>query len=139
MKKFDWKKFLKECAVSYFISLGVCALVAVLSHWFIGFNILERYLEGITIMLAITIPMGLVIFGYFGGNIWVRRLILWLFSCPIIVVFTAFIRIDRPMSVQNVINVIVGYTIGLSCSYLIADALERRKLAKINEKLSKNE
>lgn len=139
MKKSDWKKFLRDCAQAYFISLGACALMAVLSHWVLGFDLLERYMEGIVILLAVTIPMGIAIFGWFGGNIWVRRLVEWLFTCPIIMGFAFFLRSGRALSVKNAVVLILGYTVCLTCTYLIADEIERRKLAKINEKLSKNQ
>jgi len=139
MKKSDWKKFLRDCAQAYFISLGACALIAVLSHWTLGFDLLERYMEGIVILLAVTIPMGIAIFGYFGGNIWVRRLVEWLFTCPIIVVFAGFLRNGRALSVKNTVILILGYTVCLTCAYLIADEIERRKLRKINEKLEENQ
>jgi len=139
MKKSDWKKFLRDCTQAYFISLGACALIAVLSHWTLGFDLLERYMEGIVILLAVTIPMGIAIFGYFGGNIWVRRLVEWLFTCPIIVVFAGFLRNGRALSVKNTVILILGYTVCLTCAYLIADEIERRKLRKINEKLEENQ
>ena len=139
MKKFDWKKFLKDCAHAYFLSLGGCALLAVLCHWFLGFEHLERYMEGIVVMLAVTIPMGLGMFGYFGGNIWVRRLVEWLFTCPIILVFAGFLRNGRALGIGKTVVLLLGYTVCLVCTYLIADGIERRKLKKINEKLSRNE
>lgn len=139
MKKSDWKKFLRDCAQAYFISLGACALLAVLSHWVLGFDLLERYMEGIVIMLGVTIPMGMAIFGYFGGNIWVRRLVEWLFTCPIIMGFAFFLRNGRALSVKYTAILILGYTVCLTCAYLIADEIERRKLKKINEKLEGNQ
>ena len=139
MKKSDWKKFLRDCAQAYFISLGACALLAVLSHWVLGFDLLERYMEGIVILLAVTIPMGMAIFGYFGGNIWVRRLVEWLFTCPIIMGFAFFLRNGRALSVKYTAILILGYTVCLTCTYLIADRIERRNLDRINGQLSKNE
>lgn len=139
MKNFNWKKFLKDCAQAYFISLGACALVAVLSHWFFGFDRIGRYLEGLVIMLAVLIPMGILIFERFGGNIWVRRLVLWLFSFPMVILLVLFVLDGRGMTVKTGIGTIVGYTCGLCISYFTADILERRKLKQINEKLSRNE
>ena len=139
MKKFDWKKFLRDCTQAYFISLGACALIAVLSRWTLGFDLLERYMEGIVILLAVTIPMGMAIFGYFGGNIWVRRLVVWLFMCPVVMGFAFFLRNGRALSGKNALILILGYTVCLTCTYLIADAIERRKLRKINEKLGENQ
>lgn len=139
MKKSDWKKFLRDCAQAYFISLGACALIAVLSRWTLGFDLLERYMEGIVILLAVTIPMGMAIFGHFGGNIWVRRLVVWLFMCPVVMGFAFFLRNGRALSGKNALILILGYTVCLTCTYLIADAIERRKLRKINEKLGENQ
>ena len=138
MKKIDWKAFGKDFAKAYFISLGVCTLVTVIVRRLVGFDVMEQYLEGMVILFAVTISMGLIIFGHFGGTIWNRRLVLWLFSAPLCVMVTGLIM-GNDLSMRKLILTGVGYTVGMFLSYLIADAIELRKLKKINEKLEKNQ
>ncbi len=138
MKKFDGKKFIRDCLRAYFLALGGCALMVVLSHWFIGFDMLEKYMEGITILLAAEIPMGMAIFEFFGSDIWIRRLIFWLFTTPMLYMFGVFLGGESMLNIKSMVWMIVVYAILLACAYLIADEIERRKLKKINEQLEKN-